>query len=106
LLVRHDELRLQHGGDGPALLQRGGRAGLAEDRAPLLRALPPGRLHLVHSPLRHAGSPPGPALDLAGPRQPARVLVRPRRSLCCRADSSASCSPRCSAPRCRASRGS
>ncbi len=100
-----DELRLQHRGHGPALLQRGGRARLEEDRAALLRPVPGGLVHLVHSALRHARAAPGPALR-SGPGSPTRKSrpTRSRRSRCCRAASWGSCWPRCSAPPCRASR--
>jgi hypothetical protein len=80
VLGGHDELRLQHRGHGPALLQRGGRAGLAEDRAPVLRLVPRGRLHLVRPVLRHADRLPRPARDLAGAREPPGVLLRPGRA--------------------------
>ena len=106
VLGGHDELRLQHRGHGPALLQRGGRARLAQDRAPLLLALPPGRLHLVRPPASPCASSTR-TCGRSGPASPTRTSppTRSPRSPCSRAASWGSCWRPCSAPRCRASPG-
>ena len=73
LLDGHDELRLQHRGHGPALLQRGRRGLGEEDRTPLLRPVRGGGGHLVPASAGHAC--PAPRLDrrVAGSQEPPGV---------------------------------
>jgi hypothetical protein len=96
LLDRDGQLWLQHRGDGAALLQRRGRAGLAQDRAALLRPLP-ARAPSSGSCRRSRCGSCTPTSSRSGRASATRTSRRTRspRSRCCRPGSSASCSPRC-----------